>query len=80
MIESQDLGRKGQERSLAGEARMKTYKDRIADSERGEELELSEVQGVVSEEPGIKMMSRWRDDMRTHLAVASWRTNTKRKE
>ena len=37
--------------------------------------------GDVPEEPGDKeMMSRWRFDMRTHLAVASERTSTKRKE
>ena len=30
--------------------------------------------------PGINMMSRWRFDMRTHLAVTSWKTNTKRRE
>ena len=42
-----------------------------SESERGEELELSEVQGMCLRNPGIKMMSRWRFDMRTHLAVTS---------
>ena len=55
------------ERTLAGEARMETYKTeslRESDSERGKELELSEV----------------RFDMRTHLADTSQRTKTTRKE
>ena len=42
-----------------------------SESERGEELEVSEVQGMCLRNPGIKMMSRWWLDMRTHLAVTS---------
>ena len=51
-----------------------------SESERIEEFELGEVQGRCLRNPGINMMSRWRFDMRTHLAVTSWRTNTKREE
>ena len=38
------------------------------------------VQGMCLRNPGIKMMSKWPFDMRTHLAFTSQRTNTKRKE
>ena len=65
------------EKTLTGEARIYTCKDR---AERREELELSEVQWMCLRNPGTKMMSRWRFDMRTYLAVTSPRTNTKRKE
>ena len=70
------------ERIVAGEARMKTDKDRIAESElrRGKELELSEVQWMCLRNPRIKTLSRWRFDMRTHLAVTSENTSTKRTE
>ena len=64
------------ERTLAGEARMKTYKDRIAERKRVREKRRARIErGAVDvpEEPGNegKMMSRWRFDMRTHLAVSS---------
>ena len=88
------LAREGRmERTLAGEARMertlmgepgwkhtRTESLRESESERGEELELSEVQGMCLWNPGIKMMSRWRFDIRTHLAVTSQRTRTTRNE
>ena len=54
--------------------RAKIESPRESESERGEELELSEVQGMRVMNPGIKMMSRWRFDMRTHLAVTSEKT------
>ena len=50
-----------------------------SESERREELELSEVQEMCLEYPITEMMSRWLFGMRTHLAVTSKRTNTKRK-
>ena len=62
------------DRSLAGEARMETHKDRIAERKRVRERRRARIErgtGDVPEEPGIKMMSRWRFDMRTHLAVTS---------
>ena len=60
------------ERILAGEARMETYKDRIAERKRVREKRRARIErGVVDvpEDPGIKMMSWFRFDMRTHLAV-----------
>ena len=45
-----------------------------SESERGKELELSEVQWMCLRNPGMKMMSRCRFDMRTHLAVTSEKT------
>ena len=72
------------ERTLIGKARMNAYRDRIAETERvrerGKELELSEVQEMCLWNPETEMMSRWRFDMRTHLAVTSGKTNTKRTE
>ena len=70
------------ERTLTGKARMNAYKDRIAETERvrGKELELSEVQAMCLWNSGTEMMSRWRFDTRTHLAVTSEKTSTKRKE
>ena len=66
------------ERTLTGKARMNAYKDRIAETEQVEErireLELSEVQGKCPWNPGMELMSRWRFDMRTHLAVTSEKT------
>ena len=63
---------------------MNAYKDRIAETERVKErtkkLELSEVQGMCLWNTGMEMMSRWRFDMRTHLAVTSEQTSTKRIE
>ena len=44
---------------------------RESESEGREELELSEVQGMCLGNLGINMLSRWRFDMRTHLAVTS---------
>ena len=41
---------------------------RESESQKREELELSEAQGMCPWNPGIKMMSRWRFDIRTHLA------------
>ena len=68
------------ERTLTGKATMNTYTDRIAETERkrGKELELSEVQEMCLRNPGTEMMSRWRFDMGTHLAVTSGKTSTKR--
>ena len=60
------------ERTLTGGARMDTYKDRIDETERVKERKRARVeQGAVDvpEDPGIEMMSRWRFDMQTHLAV-----------
>ena len=60
--------------SLAGEAGMKTYKDRIAGRERVRERRRARIErgtGTCLRNPGIKMMSSWRFDMRTHLAVTS---------
>ena len=60
------------ERSLTGKARMNAYKDRIAETERvGNELELSEVQGMSLWNLGTEMMSKWWVDMRTNLEVTS---------
>ena len=59
------------ERILAGEARMEAYEDRIAETERVRERKRARVErgaGDVPMEPGN---SRWRFDMRTHLAVTS---------
>ena len=64
------------ERTVTGKTRMNAYKDR----KKEKELELSEVQGMCLWNPGTKVMSRWRFDMRTHLAVTSRKTNTKRTE
>ena len=59
---------------LAGEARREICKDRVAErkrvrGKRGARIERGA--GDVPEEPGINMLSRWRFDMRTHLAVTS---------
>ena len=54
--------------------RTKTESLGHSESERGEELELSEVQGMCLWNRGTEMMSRWRFDMRTHLAVTSEKT------
>ena len=63
------------ERTLAGEARMKTYKDRIAERKRVREKRRARIEratgGMCPRNQGIKIMSRWRFDMRTHLAVTS---------
>ena len=57
---------------------MNAYKDRIAETEQVEErireLELSEVQGKCPWNPGMELMSSWRFDMWTHLAVTSEKT------
>ena len=69
------------ERTLAGGVKMETCQDRIAVRKRVREEKSSseEVQGRCLRNPGIQMMSRWRFDMRTHLAVTSLRTNTKKR-
>ena len=56
------------ERTLTGKARMNAYK------------ELSEVQEMCLWNLGTEMMSRWRLDRRTHLAVTSEKTSAKRAE
>ena len=53
---------------------METHEDRIAETERVRERRRARIErGAVDvpEEPGKKMMSRWRFDMRTHLTVTS---------
>ena len=62
------------EKTLTGEARIDTCKDRIAETERVRERRRTRVErgaGMCLWNLGTKMMSRWRFDMRTHLAVAS---------
>ena len=59
------------ERTLPGEARRETCKDRVAERKRLQEKRRARIErgaGDVPEEPGTEMMSRWRFDMRTHLA------------
>ena len=68
------------ERTLTGKAGMNAYKDRIAETERRKELGLREAQGMCLWNPGTEMMSGWRFNMRTYLAVISWKTNTTRIE
>ena len=60
--------------------RIKTESLRQSEAKRVKELELSEVQEKCQWNPGTEMMSRWRFDMRTHLAVTSEKTSTKRIE
>ena len=63
------------ERTWAGEAWMKTDKDRIAERKRVREKRRARIErgtgDVPEKNPGIRMMSRWRFDMRTHLAGTS---------
>ena len=68
------------ERTLTGKAwvRFKTESPRQSESKRGKEIELSEVQGTCLWDPGIVMMSRWRFDRRTHLAVTQRKPARKR--
>ena len=54
--------------------RIKTESLRQSESKRAKELVQSEVQGMCLWNPGIELMSRWRFDMRTHLAVTSGKT------
>ena len=71
------------EKTLTGEARIDTCKDRIAETERVREKRRARIERSavdVKRNPGTKMMSRWRFDMRTHLAVTSQKTSTKRIE
>ena len=71
------------ERTLAGEARMETHEDRIAETARVREKRRARIErgaGMCLWQPGTEMTSRWRFDMRTHLAVTSKKTSTKRKE
>ena len=58
----------------------KTESLRQSESQRGKELDLSEVQGMCLWIPGTERMSRWRFDMRTHLAVTGWETSTLTRE
>ena len=60
--------------------RAKTESLRQSESKRGKELELSEVQEMCPWNPGIVLMSRWRFDIRTHLAVTSEKPSTKKRE
>ena len=62
---------------------MNAYKDRIAETERAKERKRARVErgaGDVPLDPGTELMSRWRFDVRTHLAVTSGKTSTKRTE
>ena len=73
------------ERTLTGKARMNAKRDRVAESERvkdkkRKELELNQLQGMCLWNPGTEMMRGWRFDIRTHLAVTSLKTSTKRTE
>ena len=81
-MERSVAGEARMKRSVAGEARMKTYKDRIAETERVKERKRArvEVQWMCLRNPRIKTLSRWLFDMRTHLAVTSENTSTKRTE
>ena len=56
---------------------MDAHKDRIAETERSKDGKRARVErgaGDVLTEPGKEVMSRWRFDMRTHLAVTSQKT------
>ena len=71
------------ERILTGEGRMDAYKDRIDETERVKERKKARVERGARDvpmEPGNRYMSRWRFDMRTHLAVTSGNTSTKKTE
>ena len=71
------------ERTLTGKARMKAYKERIAETERVKERKRVRVErgaGMCLWYLKTEMMSRWRFDMRTHLPVTSENTSTKRTE
>ena len=62
------------ERTLAGEARMESYKDRIAGRKQVRERRTARIERgaeMCLRNPGIEMMRRWRFDMRTHVAVTS---------
>ena len=61
-----------------GWMRTKTESPRQSEWKRGKELELIEVEGVCLVDLKTEIMSRWRFDRRTHLAVASEKTSTKR--
>ena len=62
------------ERTLTGKARMNAYKDRVAESERVEERNRARVERGAEDVPmELGMKSRWRIDMRSHLA---WRKTT----
>ena len=52
----------------------KTESLRQSESKRAKELVQSEVQGMCPWNPGTELMSRWRFDMRTHLAVTFGKT------
>ena len=67
-------------REKEGWMRTKTESLRQSESKRGKELEWSEVQGMCQWNPGIELMSRWRFDMPTHLAVTSEKTSPNRTE
>ena len=57
------------ERNLTGKARMNAYRDRVAEIERvkeGNRVLVAIGAGVVPVEPGNE--SRWRIEMRSHLA------------
>ena len=71
------------DRTLTRRARMSAHKDRIAESDREKERKRARVvrsAGMCQWSLGTKVVSRWRFDMRTHLAVTSRKTNTKRTE
>ena len=62
---------------------MNPHEDIIAETERVKERKRTRVEGGVGDVPmeaGTEMMSRWLFDMRTHLAVTSEKTCTKRTE
>ena len=61
--------RVGQEKQ--GGIHSKTESLRRTESKTIKELGLSEVQRMCPRKTGTEMMSRWRFDKRTHLAVAS---------
>ena len=68
--ESERLSRESwREKPGGNHARTQSLRESVF--ERREDLELSEVQGMCLRNSGINMMSRWRFDMRTHLAVTS---------
>ena len=54
--------------------RTKTESLRQSESKRGNDLESREVQGMCLWYLKTEMVSRWRFDMRTHLAVTSEKT------
>ena len=58
-------------RGKATKPRKDEFRERVGTESLRQSLELTEVQGMFLWNLGTEMMSRWRFDMRTHLAVTS---------